>query len=89
MRQRAVIQPPIDFHPSAMGRILIKVLRRDVVMLAGDHPAKAREVGLSLIGRNAVEVRIGLRVVDAEGLEGQMQRIPMGGIAAVSIGAEL
>ena len=82
MSQSAVVHPAMVFDPSGMVRVLVKVLRRNVVMLATDHAAKAAEVGLDLIGRD-VSVCIGAAVVYAERPEGHMQRIPVSGLIGI------
>lgn len=38
---RAVAQFPVILNPSGVRCVLVKVARRDVVMLATDHAAKA------------------------------------------------
>ena len=36
-----VVLAAMIFHPRRMGRVMVKMLRADVVMLATDHQAKA------------------------------------------------
>ncbi len=59
----AVIGAAMVVTPRGLGRVLVKVLRRDVVVLAGDGAAQTREVGLGLIGAG-IAIRIHLGVVD-------------------------
>lgn len=63
-----------------MVRILIEVTVADMVMLATDHAAKAREVGLHHVGMLAVAVAVGDAVVDAAGLVVHFEAIPMAGL---------
>ena len=64
----AVIGAAVIFAPRGLGRVLVKILRRDVVVLAGDGAAQTREVGLGLIGAG-VAIRIHLGMVDPAGLK--------------------
>ena len=41
VRQRAVVQPAMIFKPSGVVRVLVEVLRADVVVLASNHAPKA------------------------------------------------
>jgi hypothetical protein len=83
--QRAVIHPAMIFDPSGMVCVLVKVLRRNVVMLTTDHAAKAAEIALNHIRRDAL-IRIGFGVIDAVRLEGSVQRIPMSGFVGIKGG---
>lgn len=49
-----------------MRRVLVKVLRRNVAVLATHHAAQAREERLDLIGA-AFDRAVGLAVIDAAG----------------------
>lgn len=53
------------FHPSGVICILVKVLVRNVVVLAGDHATKAREVAFSAVCVGAVQIAVHFAVVDA------------------------
>ena len=72
--------------PRGLGRILVKILRRNVVVLAGDGAAQTREVGLGLIGAG-IAVRIHLGVVDPARLKDGVQDIPMRGFVGMNDGA--
>ena len=43
MRQRPVVETAIVFQPCRVLGVLVKVLRRNVVVLTTDHPAQARD----------------------------------------------
>lgn len=51
----AVAFAAMILKPSGVSRVLVKVLRRDMVMLPADYPANARKVAFRLIGADAVE----------------------------------
>lgn len=85
MRQRAVVHAAMILNPSRMVRVLVEVLRADMVMLASDHPAKAGEVAFRLIGGDA-HLRIGFRVINAESFEAGVQRVPMSGFVGIEDG---
>lgn len=71
------------FKPSGVRGVLVKVLRRDVVMLARRHAAKAAEKALRLIGADASD-GIALTVIDARGRKERIQRIPMEASSAIT-----
>jgi hypothetical protein len=41
IRQSAVVQPPVIFHPSGVARVGVQVLRADVMVLPVHHAAQA------------------------------------------------
>ncbi len=81
-----VIGAAVILAPRGLCRILVKVLRRDVVVLAGDGAAQTRKVGLGLIGAG-IAVRIHLGMIDPARLENGVQDIPMRGFVGVNDGA--
>jgi hypothetical protein len=52
------------FQPRSLVGVLAKVLVRDVVMLADDYPAQAREVAFPPV-RVLPVIAVGERVIDA------------------------
>lgn len=83
MGKRAVIHPAMILKPSRMVRILVQVLRRNVVVLPSHHAPKARKEALNLIGVGAGEVAVRLAVVDAVRGERAMQGIPVRGFIGI------
>lgn len=61
--------------PCSLASVGIEVGPGDVMVRADFHPAKAREVGLSLIGARAV-IGVGERVINAPRLPSGVQVIP-------------
>jgi|SRR5665811_400884 len=78
MRERTVVEAAVVFKPSRMARVAVQVLRRNVVVLTGDHSAKAGEKAFGLVGTSTVKA-VGDRMIDAERLEARMKRVPMSG----------
>ena len=64
-------------QPTGMVRVLVKVLRGHMVVLAGNHQAEAAKEAFGLIGIHTVVVAVGFAVVDAVSYQTGMQRIPM------------
>lgn len=50
VRHRAVVERAVILDPGRMLGVGVQVARRDVVVLAIDHPTQAREVAFRLIG---------------------------------------
>lgn len=84
--ERAVALAAMIGQPSGVRGVLVKVLRRNVVMLAANHAAQAREIAFRLIGADAVEA-VGLAVIDALYREKGVQHVPMRGFVGVDFGA--
>lgn len=80
--QRAVVLAAVILQPCRMRGVGVQVLRRDEVMLATDHAPQASEVGLGLIGANAVLAER-FRVVDALHLELRFKRVPVARLVGV------
>ena len=76
MHKRAVIFAAVILKPSGVRRILMQILRRNVVMLTAHHAAQAREKAFGLIGASAV-MAISFTVVDPRYRIMSMQNIPM------------
>jgi hypothetical protein len=73
---RPVRDAGVILAPGCFVRVLVQVAVRDVVMLAVDGAAQAREVAFGLIGAGAISA-VRLRVVDpVRGVE-RLQLIPM------------
>lgn len=68
MGECAVVPFAMIFFPRGFVRILIKVPNRNVVVLAFDHAAKAREITFDVIGVDAVEA-VSDGVIDAFRIE--------------------
>ena len=60
---------------------------RDVVVLARDHAAQAREVAFGLIGACTIPA-VGLAVVDPVRVVGSFQFVPMRAFVSVQLGSE-
>ena len=76
VEQPTIIDPAMILAPRGLVRILVQILVRDVVVLALNHPAQPREVGLRLIGAS-VTVAVGFAVVDAARIKDGMENVPV------------
>ena len=74
--QRAIVHHPVIFKESGVVRIGCQIARAHVVMLAFDHPAQAREIGLRLVRADVTE-GIRFAVIDTVRREDRMQRVPV------------
>jgi hypothetical protein len=84
---RLVVGAAVVLAPCRLVGVLVQVLVRDVVMLAVHGAAQAGEVAFRLIGAGSVEA-VGEAVVDAAGVVGELDAIPMRGLVCVDHGAE-
>jgi len=61
--ERSIVRPAVILAPCRMGRVLVEILRADVVVLTAHHAPQPAEKALDLIGADAVQ-RVRFRVVE-------------------------
>jgi hypothetical protein len=68
---------PVIFAPCSVSRILVKVLRGNMMVLARHHAAQAGEIAFNPVGVLAVAFGIAFRVIDALRWVAAFQNIPV------------
>lgn len=76
MRQIAVVCAAVILKPSGVIRVLVKILRANVVVLTSDHAAQTREIAFDHVGVFAV-VAIDFAVVHALDVPARVQQVPV------------